>query len=107
MSVNLHLGIIVRDHRPERATEIERAIRAILEIEDLNGDFPPLATMVDETGPCLVSRTDPECPVIVSRAYAWAPSVEKALQEAVTEANGGSCQVVFEWVDADDDWSTS
>lgn len=102
MSVNLHLGVVVRDHRPERAAAIERAIRAVLEGEEIDGDLPPLADAVDAEGRCLVSRTDPASPVIISRAYEWAPRVEEALRAAAAEANGGPCRVAFEWEDADE-----
>ena len=102
MSVNLHLGVIVRDYRADRADAIEQAVRAILVDEEIDEDLPPLTEVVEPDGHSLESRTDPESPVIISRAYEWAPRVEEALRDAVLAANGGPCRFEFIWEDADE-----
>lgn len=102
MSVNLHLGVVIRGHRPDRVAAIASGVRVVLQREEIDQDLPPLAEARDATGPFLVSRSDPAYPVIITGAYDWAMGVEKALKEAVASANGGPCQVRFEWDDADE-----
>ncbi|HEY2783573.1 MAG TPA: hypothetical protein VGJ05_01245 [Fimbriiglobus sp.] len=102
MSVNLHLGVVVRGYHADRAAEIERAVRAILVKEEIDVDLPPLAEAEDGAGRCLVSRSDRGRPVIISGAYEWATRVEGELRQAVATANGGPCALRFEWDDADE-----
>jgi hypothetical protein len=102
MSVNLHLSIIVRGYDPRRTEAIQRAIREVVQREGLEGDLPPLVEGEDEGGRYLSARTDPDAPVIISRAYKWAPEFHDALREAAALANEGACDVDFDWEDADD-----
>ena len=99
MSVNLHLSISVRGYDPGRAGAIREAVRELVEREQLENHPPPLA----EHDGVLESRTDPDSPVVISRAYQWAPTFEGELRGAVIAANGGGCEVVFDWEDADQD----
>lgn len=103
MSVNLHLGVVIRDYRPERAEAIRRAVHEVLVQQEIDGDLPPLSEVIDAGGPCLISRSNPNFPVIITGAYEWALQVDKALKEAVARANGAPCQVRFDWDDADED----
>ena len=102
MSVNLHLGVVVRGYHPDRRGAIESAIREVLKREEIAEDLPPLTEAEDSNGRILSSRSDPARPVIITGAYAWAMRVGDAIQEAAAGANGGPCQVRFEWDDADE-----
>lgn len=102
MSVNLHLGVVIRDYRPDKAEAIGLAVRAVLVRSEIDDDLPPLVETNDAGGSCLMSRSDPQRPVIITGAYEWACEVERSLREAVTAANGGPCRVRFEWDDADE-----
>ena len=105
MSVNLHLSITVRGYDPRRVEAIQQAIREIVERNDLGGDLPPLVEGEDSNGRYLSAHTDRDMPVIISRAYKWAPEFHEALHEAATRANETACEVDFDWEDADDDGS--
>lgn len=102
MSVNLHLAVTVRGYQPDRTPAVRRAIQEVIEAEELAEDLPPLMEVVDATGRHLTTRSDPHRPVVISGAYEWATRVEKTLREAAGRANGGPCQVVFRWDDADE-----
>lgn len=102
MSVNLHLGIVIRNYRPEKAEDIGLAVREVLVRSEIDDDLPPLMETIDAAGRCLTSRSDPHSPVIITGAYEWALDVERSLREAVAAANGGPCRVRFEWDDADE-----
>ena len=102
MSVNLHLGVVIRDYRADRIEAIGRAVWEVLVRAEIDADLPPLVETVDANGGCLASRSNPARPVIITGAYEWAMGVEKALREAATAANEGPCRVRFEWDDADE-----
>lgn len=102
MSVNLHLGVVIRDYRPDKAEAIGSAVRGVLVRSEIDEDLPPLAEAMDADGRCLTSRSDPHRPVIITGAYQWALEVERSLREAVEAANGGPCRVRFVWDDADE-----
>jgi hypothetical protein len=102
MSVNLHLSFEVRGYAPEKYTQIIEAIMDFLTGEQLERDFGPVQAVTDMDGtPVLRSRTDPRYPVIISRSYIWLPEITKSFEAAVTQANGGPCEVSFHGDDAD------
>jgi hypothetical protein len=108
MSVNLHLGIVIRGYSRDRTEAIGRAVRDVLEREEIHENLPPLTESQDGNGYMLSSRSDPEWPVIISRAYEcrayeWTKRVERELREAAAAANGGPCVLQFECDDADED----
>lgn len=100
MSVNLNLGVVIRDYHSERAEAIERAVREVLVRAEIGEDLPALAEATDAGGRCLTSRS--ARPVVITGAYEWAMKVEKELREAAVTANGGPCRVQFRWDDADE-----
>lgn len=102
MSVNLHLGVVVRDYRPDRTEAIARAVREVLVREEIDEDLPPLTESVDSSGRRLASRSNLDRPVIITGAYEWAMRIEKELREAASQANGEPCRVEFQWDDADE-----
>ena len=99
MSVNLHLTIIVKNHRADRVEAIADAVRQIIVSEGLEHDLPPLTE--DKASQSLVSRTNPRFPVIISRADHWAKGLLKSLNHAVAQANGEACDVQLNYDDAD------
>lgn len=102
VSVNLHLGVVIRDYRPDKVEAIGSAVREVLVRSEIDDDLPPLTETIDAAGRCLMSRSDPNRPVIISGAYQWALEVERSLREAVEAVNGGPCRVRFVWDDADE-----
>ena len=102
MSVNLHLSVTVSGYNPSRIDAIKKAVRAIFEREQIENEMSPLGESSGGPSQVLSSRSDPDYPVIISSSYKWIPEVQTALSEAVTNANGGPCAVLFEGEDADD-----
>ncbi len=103
MSVNLHLSVTVRGYDPSRAGAIGREVRDVIESEDLGEQLPPLVETSDGLGRVLTSRTDRDEPVILSRAFLWAPGFLQALRLAAERGNGGPCEVELDCTDADED----
>lgn len=101
MSVNLHLAIVVREYRPEKATAIKKAIQQVIAAEALDNDLPPLVESKDETGTMLKTQSNRKRPVIISGFGRWSTAIEKTLRSVVEQANGGPCQVDFQCEDAD------
>jgi hypothetical protein len=102
MSVNLHLSIRVAGYSPGRGEAIKQAIQAIIQRESIDNDLPPLKESVEGQTPILVTRSNPDYPVIVSSSYTWIPEIQAALSQAAEAANGSPCKVEFEAVDADE-----
>ena len=69
--------------------------------EQLAEDMSPLTERAENGQPTLVSQSNPDFPVIISKSYEWLPQMQAAFTAAVTQANGVSCAVAFEGDDAD------
>jgi predicted DNA-binding WGR domain protein len=101
MSVNLHLSIRVAGYNPAHRKAIVKAVKDLIEAEDLQDDLPALVEVEEGGVKVLLTRSDPENPVIISSSYRWVPEIQAALTKAVTDANQEACSVKFEDVDAD------
>jgi hypothetical protein len=102
MSVNLHLAVRISGYDPARSDAIRQAVQAVVEQEQLERDLPPLAESGEGADRALVSQTDPDFPVPVSRSYEWLPEMQTRFAKAAEQANGRPCQVEFEGEDADE-----
>jgi hypothetical protein len=102
MSVNLHLSVRVSGYDPGRIAAIRDAVQTIFEREQIANVMSPLGEVPEGPGRVLLSRSNPEYPVIISSSYKWIPEVQTALAEAVLKANGGPCAVQFDGDDADE-----
>ncbi len=100
MSVNLHLSVVVSSYNPARAAAIKQAIQDVWTSEQLD-DMSPVTETGEGPTRTISSHSDPDFPLIVSRAYEWVPEIRTRLTEVVHEANGGPCHVVLNDEDAD------
>ena len=102
MSVNLHLSLKISGYHANQAGAIKAAVADVFAREQLTDDMSPLTERSENEQPTLISRTNPDLPVIISKSYEWLPEMQAAFAAAVTQANGAPCEVAFEGEDADE-----